>query len=128
MDFLKYIPDRVPPDTILVSFDVISRYTNISNELGLKAVQYWLEKYFDEIPERFSNDFIIKGLKLILENNYFQFDDTYYLKIKGTAMGTKVAPTYVTLVMGYIEKQLNDKIPSEFDKNFRLYIEENWKR
>ncbi|XP_071171038.1 uncharacterized protein [Mytilus edulis] len=128
MDFLNYIPDRVPLDTILVSFDVISLYTNIPHELGLKAVQYWLEKYLDEIPERFSNDFIIKGLKLILENNYFQFNDTYYLQIKGTAMGTKVAPTYATLVMGYIEKQLYEKIPSEFDENFRVYIEENWKR
>ncbi|VDI57594.1 Hypothetical predicted protein [Mytilus galloprovincialis] len=52
MDFLNYIPDRVPLDTILVSFDVISLYTNIPHELGLKAVQYWLEKYLDEIPEQ----------------------------------------------------------------------------
>ncbi|CAG2221668.1 unnamed protein product [Mytilus edulis] len=65
MDFLNYIPDRVPLDTILVSFDVISLYTNIPHELGLKAVQYWLEKYLDEIPELQST--------LSENNTYFKY-------------------------------------------------------
>ena len=36
----------------------------------------------------------MERLKLVLENNHFFFDNNYFLQIKGTAMGTKVAPTY----------------------------------
>ena len=35
MDFLNYIPQTVPGDTILVTFDVSSLYTNIPHNLGL---------------------------------------------------------------------------------------------
>ena len=128
MDFLNYIPDRVPLNTILVSFDVTSLYTNIPHDLGIQAVTFWLEKYQAEIPTRFPPDFIVSGLKLVLENNHFYFNDNFYLQIKGTAMGTKVAPTYATLVMGYLEEKLYNELPFLFDVNFATYIKENWKR
>ena len=44
MDFLNYIPETVQPETILVSFDVTSRYTNILHDMGIEAVNFWLEK------------------------------------------------------------------------------------
>jgi hypothetical protein len=31
------------------------------------------------------------------------FDNKHFLQIKGNAMETKVAPTYVTLVLGFLE-------------------------
>ena len=43
-------------------------------------------------------------------------------------MGTKVAPTYATLVLGYFEIRLYEKVEQEFDVQFRQYIEQNWKR
>ena len=54
IDFLKYIPENVPQNTLLVSFDVVSLYTNISHELGLKAMNNWLTKYPNLIHKRFS--------------------------------------------------------------------------
>lgn len=128
MDFLNYIPQTVPGDTILVTFDVSSLYTNIPHILGLEAIQYWLDKHPDQIDSRFSKEFILAGLKLVLENNTFLFDDENYLQIKGTAMGTKVAPTYASLVMGYLEEKLYSILPDIFDADFTLYIKENWKR
>lgn len=41
---------------------------------------------------------------LILNNNYFRFEGDYYLRTKGTAMGTRFAPSYANLFMGYWEK------------------------
>ena len=128
MDFLNYIPENVPLNTILVSFDVTSLYTNIPHDLGIQAVTFWLEKFQAEIPIRFPPDFIVSGLKLVLENNHFYFNDNFYLQIKGTAMGTKVAPTYATLVMGYLEEKLYTELPTLFDIDFTIYIKENWKR
>ena len=39
-------------------------------------------------------------------------------------MGTKLAPTYATLVMGYLELKLYDKIKEKFSKCFK----EEWMR
>ena len=44
-EFLNNLPDRVPPSTLLVSFDSEALYSNIPHGLGLEAVKYWLENY-----------------------------------------------------------------------------------
>jgi hypothetical protein len=78
--FLNTFRKKVKENTLLVSFDVTSLYTNIPHDLGLEAVQFWTEKFPTEICERFSKDFILKALQIVLENNHFQFDDQYYLQ------------------------------------------------
>ena len=128
MDFLKYIPSEIPENTILTSFDVTSLYTNIPHDLGLCAVKYWIQEKRHLIDDRFETEFIIEALQIVLEENSFYFDGQIYRQIKGTAMGTKVAPTYANLVMGYLEKQLYDKTEETFNLDFRNYIIEHWKR
>ena len=68
-----------------------------------------IEKYPQELPERTHKNFIIKGIKFLPENKDFVFNNEIYRQIKGTAMGTKVAPTYANLVMGYFEMTLYKK-------------------
>ncbi|CAH3178618.1 unnamed protein product, partial [Porites evermanni] len=106
IDFLNYLPRIVPESTILVSFDVTSLYTNINHELGVKAMEYWINKHPRSLNSRFSKEFIIDSILLILTNNTFTFDDRIFLQKKGTAMGTKMAPSYATLVLGYLENEL----------------------
>ena len=43
-------------------------------------------------------------------------------------MGTKFAPKYATLVMGYLEQKLYQKVEDEFSQRFANYIENSWKR
>jgi hypothetical protein len=43
--------------------------------------------------------------KIIMSNNIFQFDDTYWLQKCGTAMGTSCACSYATLYWAYIERK-----------------------
>ena len=68
MDFLNYIPDTVQPDTLIVSFDVTSLYTNIPHNLGIEAVNFWLQTRPEEINGIFPKQFILEGLKIVLEN------------------------------------------------------------
>ncbi|CAH2329718.1 Hypothetical predicted protein, partial [Pelobates cultripes] len=49
-------------------------------------------------------DFILEGIRIILTNNFFWFQGTFYLQIRGTAMGTKFAPSYANLFMAYWEE------------------------
>ena len=45
-----------------------------------------------------------------------------------TAIGTKFAPTYSTLVLAYLEEKLFSEVEIQFGKEFAIYIKENWKR
>ena len=70
-DFLNNLPDNVPPNTLLASFDIEALYSNIPHELGLEAVKYWLEKHPEKKKNRFSNTFILVAIKFILEITHF---------------------------------------------------------
>ena len=112
----------------LVTFDIVSLYTNIPVELGIQAVQFWIGKYPNLINDRFTQNFILEGLKIVLNNNTFSFDDKHYLQTKGTAMGTKVAPTYATLTLGYFEFLLQTEILNLWGEDSANYISKHWKR
>jgi hypothetical protein len=87
---------------LLVTLDVTALYTNIPNKEGLRAVAKTLAKYRPNI-EQPSNQSIISLLKLVLELNNFEFDEKHYLQIGGTAMGTRVAPSFANIFMSDFE-------------------------
>ena len=109
----------------MVSFDVVSLYTNISHDQGIKAINSWLTKYPELIHERFSKESILESIKIILENNNFYFIDKMYTQVQDTAMGTKFAPTYATLVLGYLEEKLYVQTEIKYGKEFARYIKDN---
>ena len=43
-------------------------------------------------------------------------------------MDTKVASIYATLVLAYLEEKLYNQAEQEFDPDFRIYLEDNFKR
>ena len=104
IDMLGKLPQKLECDCDLYSFDVVSLYTSISHQLGLEALSYWYDKSRNLIPNRFTKEFILKACNFILTNNYFIFDDRFWHQLIGTAMGTKFAPPYACLTMGYLEE------------------------
>ena len=71
------------------SCDIKPLYTNICHML-YKAIDHWIRKLINEIPllRRFPKVFILEGISIILELNYFYFN-YFYHQMKGNAMGTK---------------------------------------
>ena len=99
-DFLRKLhdlPEKLPEDTILVTMDVRSLYTNIPNSEGIAAVKSFLEERGDP-GDRNLTQVISAFLTLILTLNNFQFNDENYIQVNGASMGTKCAPTYATLL------------------------------
>ena len=127
-DFLLKLPHQIPEDSILVSFDVESLYSNIPHDLGLEAIAFWINKYPSEFPSRIINEFVLEGIKIIIENNSFHFNDSYFLQTKGTAIGSKFAPVFATLVLAYLEEKMYTESEEEFGSDFRQYLEANYKR
>ena len=128
LDFLNKCSRFSNQYTILATFDITSLYTNIPHEYGIEAISYWIDTYPDTINSRFPKEFIIEGLLFVLENNIFHFNDEYFQQLKGTAMGTDVAPTYSTLTVGYSEVNLYNLCEQRWGLEIRNYVYENWSR
>ncbi|XP_029647711.1 uncharacterized protein LOC115221649 [Octopus sinensis] len=103
LDMLNHLPEKVKEETVLVRFDVINLYTNISHNYGIEATQDWLDKYPEETPGRINKDFIIESITVILQSNHLMFDTSVYRQKPGIAMGTRAAPTTTNLTMSYLE-------------------------
>lgn len=105
-DFINFIEKtKVSQNTILVSMDVTSLYTNIPQEEGITTVCNAYEKFHNykpPIPSHYLKDM----LGLILKENSFQFMENNFLQTFGTAMGTKTAVAFANIFMGKIETEI----------------------
>ena len=91
---------NLPANFLPVTLDVSSSYTNIPHNEGINACDHFLRtSSHNTIPTGTLCDLI----RMILTMNNFSFNDCHYLQIHGTAMGTKMAPSYANLFLGYFE-------------------------
>ena len=67
----------------------------------MEAIDYWVTRKRNLIPERFTKELIIDFIKFILKNNNSFFDFKMFNQVFGTAMGKKCAPPYACLTIGY---------------------------
>jgi hypothetical protein len=86
-------------NTKLCSFDIENIYTNIPRKDIINIINNILENN-TIIHANFLNE-IIHVLKVIMKQNYFQFDQQYYEQIEGLAMG---APTSEILAEIFIQR------------------------
>nr|XP_054774674.1 uncharacterized protein LOC129282841 [Lytechinus pictus] len=102
-DFLNKIKSaEITHESLLVTMDVKSLYTNIPHEDGIQAQRSFLRR-----QSEYSNseiDDLASLSEFILKHNYIKFDDEYFLQKKGTAMGTKMAPAYANIFMAILEE------------------------
>ena len=94
---------KLPPNDILVTWDVKSLYTNIPHDDSLDALKLTLEE--SQVPKN-KTETILEFSKLVLNSNHFKFLGKYYLQKSVTAMGTKMAPSYANLCMGVLEDRM----------------------
>ena len=80
----EYAMGPLPSETLLVSMDVTSLYTNIPHEDGIKACE---DVWETQPVKNHTAQFLVKLLEL--QCNNFEFNGKNCLKIQGTAMGTK---------------------------------------
>ena len=92
-----------PDGAFPVTVDVKALYTNIpleGEDGGLRAFAHALDNRADQ---RIPTSFLMKLLKLVLQGNYFEFNDKLFLQLIGAAMGTRVACSYACLFMAFHE-------------------------
>ena len=90
-------------NSYLVTLDVSSLYTNNPHNDGLDACRRFLtsDTYTrNQLPV----ECLLSLIRLVLENNHFQFNNDNYIQKMGTAMGSPMAPAYASLFMGKLEQ------------------------
>ena len=113
----------LPPETLLVTIDVVALYPSIPiEEVGPAVIENLEDNRPSEIPD---NTTLIKIIEHVLQNNIFEFNGEYFKQLKGTAMGTPMAPTIANLFMGTLEKKLLNDSPWQIDiDSWRRFIDD----
>ena len=87
---------------IIGTLDVTSLYTNIPNGEGLSVIEEKLKEIRDPrlMP---TNRSLVELLEMVLTMDHIQFNGRHFLQKRGTAMGTRLAPSYANLFMENVE-------------------------
>ena len=120
----KLLGKKLAPGDILVTL-----YTNIPNTEGIQALNRILEETNTHPIKKL---LICRLANLVLTKNYFKFNKRIYRQIQGTAIGTRMAPSYANIFMKYVEMQLIDTSPKKptlwlrfIDDIFMIWVMEN---
>ncbi len=110
LEVLKKIKS-LPAHSKLVVIDVNALYTSILHMEGLAALR---EALSSRPNQKVPTEVIVKLAEIILQNNVFEFNGVFYKQIQGTAMGTKMAPSYAILYMDYLERKILERDPKPY--------------
>ena len=88
--------ERIPDNTVLVSFDIINTYPSIDNDRGIAAVRNALQTRAYKSP---STNCIIEGLEICLKCSNSRFGSQNLLQLNGTATGAPNSCSYADLAV-----------------------------
>ena len=103
--FLKALSNisNLPSETLFVTLDVKSLYTNIPHSEGIEACQALLNNR--QVLQPPAED-LVYLIDLILTRSNFTFENKHYLQTHRTAMGTWTGPSYASIIMGSLERRI----------------------
>jgi len=109
---------RLPPNRRcrLFTADATSMYTNIDTDAAILAIHDYIldhQHLFPTLPLAP----LIEALDILMNNNVFQFGDTFWLQLIGVAMGAPPAPSIATVSFATHEVD----ILSRFKDSLGLY-------
>ena len=121
-DALDFLKSQDLELNYAITFDASSLYTNISLNLALEALNFYLTQpvFREKVPNRFKNGkFLREALSILFSENYFLFDGHIYKQKEGLSMGTNCAVNIAEISLGYLETKAG------FDPRiYRRYIDD----
>ena len=124
-DFVNFISSQKLEHEVLVSFDVVSLFTNIPIDLAVTVARRNLESD-DTLEDRTQLDVddIIQLLEMCLNATFLQFQETCYQQKQGTAMGSPVSVTVANLVMEDVEQRALSSFQSTEPLFWKRYVDD----
>ena len=103
------------------TMDVNSLYSVIRNNSGLEALAYFLNKRPVLDPPTST---LTRLAELVLTLNAFTLNGDFYQQIGGVAMGSKMGPNYVCLLVGYVEGRRASRYHDFVPQLHKRYIDD----
>ena len=100
----KIVNNWVPNDKILVSFDIVNMFPNISDIKGIMAVKLALQNRPSQKP---FTECTIEGSEICLFSNNSKFDQDHLLQTNGTATRALNSCSYSDLAIHRLDKLIN---------------------
>jgi len=94
---------EIPEKAFLFSADAKSMYTNINTNIGVQAIKDFITSNEESLPSDFPSNLFLQILEIVMKNNVFTFENTTWLQLSGTAMGTPTPCAYATVSFGQHE-------------------------
>eukprot|EP00061_Rhincodon_typus_P013871 g40506.t1 len=101
IDFLRKLSTHGPirPGTFLLTMNVSALYVSFPHDDGIAATASVVNATNCQFP-----DAILQLINFILDHNVFTFDNQFFIKTHGTAMGTRFALHYAKCFMHKFEQ------------------------
>ena len=112
-----------PSNIILATVDVVGLYLNIPHSEGIDASIRHMYSDLDTAPP-FPPEVARTFFEVVLNQNYFEFNGSMFRQTQGTAMGTRMAPSYANLFMAWLEGPLLSSSGSEDLLLWRRFIDD----
>ena len=116
--------------TILCTIDVTDLYTMIPQAESILSIRKMLDKLQIKQIDGVKPETIIRLSRLVLQNNYFTYNDNYYHQIRGGAMGSPLTLTLANCYMFFFEENIIKQITNSGGLYVRyiddIFIAINW--
>ena len=80
--------NRIPPHACLVTSDTNSIYNNIDTAHAIQVISWWLDELEPDLSPGYPIEAVKFAMRLVMENNIFEFGTQHFLQLLGTVMGT----------------------------------------
>ena len=94
---------KAPLNTKMASLDIVNMYANIPIQETLEIVEHNLIR--SKVYSIETIDDIMRLLRVVLRQNYFSFNDTFYHQKDGLAMGSPLSGSLADIYMNHFERK-----------------------
>jgi hypothetical protein len=97
----------LPENARIGTCDAVSMYTNIETRHALAEIRK-IVRLCNNITKH-EKQAVLHAVEIIMQNNVFEFGDTYWLQVDGTTMGVSPSCCYATIYFSPHEKYIMQK-------------------
>jgi len=99
---------KIDNNQVLVSFDVVSLFTNVPLDLALLSIERrWTHI---ERSTKIPKNELLTAVRFVLSSTYFTFNNIIYKQTYGTPMGSPLSPIIADIVMQDLETNVLNSI------------------
>ena len=98
----------------LVSFDVVSLFTNIPLDEKISTCADFLYRGPSAVALPFPEEVFIELMGIATKSVSFSFNEIMYRQIEGVSMGSSLGPILANIFVGFQERRLFDRFPKPF--------------